>query len=107
MLALPNADVQDSARLWEYTVLVSNAAASRPLGSCTATAGTARTSGAGQASPRSTCIAARKAVWGSGHAEDTHYVRVHMANLRKKVERDPSRPEPLLTEAGIGYSFRP
>jgi two-component system, OmpR family, KDP operon response regulator KdpE len=47
-----------------------------------------------------------KAVWGPGHAEDTHYVRVHMANLRKKVEVDPSMPKHLLTEAGIGYRFR-
>ena len=47
-----------------------------------------------------------KAVWGPGHAEDTHYVRVHMANLRKKVEVDPSMPRYLLTEAGIGYRFR-
>ena len=47
-----------------------------------------------------------KAVWGPGHAEDTHYVRVHMANLRKKVEDDPSRPSYLLTEAGVGYRFR-
>jgi two-component system, OmpR family, KDP operon response regulator KdpE len=47
-----------------------------------------------------------KAVWGPGHADDTHYVRVHMANLRKKVEDDPSRPRHLLTEAGVGYRFR-
>ena len=47
-----------------------------------------------------------KAVCGPGHAEDTHYVRVHMANLRKKVEVDPSMPRYLLTEAGIGYRFR-
>ncbi len=47
------------------------------------------------------------AVWGPGHAKDTHYVRVHMANLRKKVEDDPSMPRHLLTEAGIGYRFRP
>lgn len=47
-----------------------------------------------------------KAVWGPGHAQDTHYVRVHMANLRKKVEVDPSMPRHLLTEAGIGYRFR-
>jgi len=46
-----------------------------------------------------------KAVWGPGHAEDTHYVRVHMANLRKKVEARPSMPEHILTEAGIGYRF--
>ena len=48
-----------------------------------------------------------KAVWGPGHVEDTHYVRVHMANLRKKVEDDASMPRHLLTEAGIGYRFRP
>jgi two-component system KDP operon response regulator KdpE len=46
-----------------------------------------------------------KALWGPSHAEDTHYVRVHMANLRKKVEKDPSRPRHLLTEVGIGYRF--
>ena len=44
-------------------------------------------------------------VWGPGHAEDTHYVRVHMANLRKKIEADASRPKHLITEAGIGYRF--
>lgn len=46
-----------------------------------------------------------KAVWGPGHSQDTHYVRVHMANLRKKVEIHPSMPEHLITEAGIGYRF--
>lgn len=45
------------------------------------------------------------AVWGPGHAGDTHYVRVHMANLRKKIETDPSRPRYLLTETGVGYRF--
>ncbi len=45
------------------------------------------------------------AVWGPGHASDTHYVRVHMANLRKKIERDSTRPIHLLTETGIGYRF--
>lgn len=44
-------------------------------------------------------------LWGPAHAEQTHYVRVHMANLRKKVEPDPSRPRWLLTETGIGYRF--
>jgi two-component system KDP operon response regulator KdpE len=46
-----------------------------------------------------------KVVWGPGHAEDTHYVRVHMANLRKKIEVDPSMPRHVITEAGIGYRF--
>ena len=48
-----------------------------------------------------------KAVWGPGHTEDTHYVRVHMANLRKKVENNASIPRHLRTEAGIGYRFVP
>lgn len=47
-----------------------------------------------------------KAVWGPGHAEDVHYVRVHMANLRKKLEADPNRPQWLLTEAGVGYRLK-
>ena len=48
-----------------------------------------------------------RGIWGPGHAEDGHYVRVHMANLRKKVEDDASMPRHLLTEVGIGYRFRP
>ena len=46
-----------------------------------------------------------KVVWGPGHAEDSHYVRVHMANLRKKIEIDASMPKHILTESGIGYRF--
>lgn len=46
-----------------------------------------------------------KAVWGPGHAEDQHYVRVHMNNLRKKLEAVPSQPRHLLTETGVGYRF--
>jgi two-component system, OmpR family, KDP operon response regulator KdpE len=48
-----------------------------------------------------------KAVWGPGHAEDVHYVRVHMGNLRKKIEADPSRPRWILTQTGVGYRFSP
>ncbi len=48
-----------------------------------------------------------KVVWGPGHAQDTHYVRVHMANLRKKIEVNPSMPAHLITEAGVGYRFVP
>lgn len=44
-------------------------------------------------------------VWGAGHAESTHYVRVHMANLRKKIEESASAPKHLITESGIGYRF--
>lgn len=42
-------------------------------------------------------------VWGPGHAERTHYLRVHMANLRKKLEDDPARPRHLITELQVGY----
>jgi two-component system, OmpR family, KDP operon response regulator KdpE len=45
-------------------------------------------------------------VWGPGYANQTHYVRVHMAELRKKIERDPSRPKWLVTEPGVGYRLR-
>jgi two-component system KDP operon response regulator KdpE len=48
-----------------------------------------------------------KAVWGPHHAEDTHYLRVYMGQLRKKLEADPSQPAHLLTETGIGYRFVP
>jgi two-component system KDP operon response regulator KdpE len=47
-----------------------------------------------------------KAVWGPGHLEDMHYVRVHMANLRKKIEAQPSMPRHLITETGVGYRFK-
>jgi two-component system KDP operon response regulator KdpE len=47
------------------------------------------------------------AVWGPHHVEDTHYVRVYMANLRKKLEPEPSQPRHLVTETGIGYRFSP
>jgi two-component system KDP operon response regulator KdpE len=44
-------------------------------------------------------------VWGPGHDSDTHYLRVHMANLRKKVEAKPEQPQFLRTESGVGYRF--
>ncbi|HXS16719.1 MAG TPA: response regulator [Polyangiaceae bacterium] len=47
-----------------------------------------------------------KEVWGPAYAAHTHYVRVHMAELRKKVEADPSRPKLLVTEPGVGYRLR-
>lgn len=47
------------------------------------------------------------AVWGPNHAEDTHYVRVYMGQLRKKIEADPAQPRHLVTETGIGYRFVP
>jgi two-component system KDP operon response regulator KdpE len=45
-------------------------------------------------------------VWGPGHAEQTHYLRVYMAQLRHKLERDPARPRYLVTEPGVGYRLR-
>jgi two-component system KDP operon response regulator KdpE len=48
-----------------------------------------------------------KAVWGPGHTEDIHYVRVHMANVRKKVEHNAAMPRHLITESGVGYRFVP
>lgn len=45
-------------------------------------------------------------VWGPGHVEQTHYLRVYMAQLRRKIEADSARPKLLLTEPGIGYRLR-
>ncbi|MFI6485535.1 response regulator [Nonomuraea sp. NPDC050663] len=46
-------------------------------------------------------------VWGRTHIKETHYLRQYMAQLRKKLERDPSRPAHLITESGMGYRFVP
>ncbi|MRD72827.1 two-component system response regulator KdpE [Rhodocyclus tenuis] len=46
-----------------------------------------------------------KAVWGPSHVEDSHYVRVYMGFLRKKIEDDPTRPRHIFTESGVGYRF--
>jgi len=48
-----------------------------------------------------------KAVWGPSHTTDTPYLRVFMGGLRKKVEVDPSQPQHLVTETGVGYRFIP
>ncbi len=42
-------------------------------------------------------------VWGPGHTEQAHYLRVYMAHLRHKLEAEPARPRYLLTEPGVGY----
>ena len=44
-----------------------------------------------------------KEVWGPHAVHEPHYVRVFMANLRKKLEDNPSRPQLLVTEQGVGY----
>jgi two-component system, OmpR family, KDP operon response regulator KdpE len=46
-------------------------------------------------------------VWGPAYEGETGYLRVHLANLRRKIEPDPSRPRYLITEPGIGYRFTP
>jgi two-component system KDP operon response regulator KdpE len=46
-------------------------------------------------------------VWGPAYAEQTNYLRVYMATLRRKLETDAARPRHLLTEAGRGYRFEP
>ncbi|KUL22824.1 response regulator [Actinoplanes awajinensis] len=46
-------------------------------------------------------------VWGPGYDTETNYLRVHLANLRHKLEPDPARPRYLITEPGIGYRFTP
>ncbi len=46
-----------------------------------------------------------KEVWGYGYIEQTQYLRVFVAQLRKKIEDDPVKPRLLLTESGIGYRF--
>ena len=46
-------------------------------------------------------------VWGPGYEKETHYLRVYLGQLRRKLETDPSRPRHLITEPGLGYRFEP
>jgi two-component system KDP operon response regulator KdpE len=45
-------------------------------------------------------------VWGPSAADENHYVRVYMNQLRQKLESDPAKPKYLLTEIGVGYRLR-
>ena len=45
-------------------------------------------------------------VWGPEYGQETHYLRVHVAHIRAKLEPDPSRPQYLITEPGVGYRLR-
>jgi two-component system KDP operon response regulator KdpE len=45
-------------------------------------------------------------IWGPNNTEQTHYLRVHMAALRRKIEADAARPRWLTTEPGVGYRLR-
>ena len=44
-----------------------------------------------------------KAVWGDTYAEDTHYIRVYVGQLRRKIEPNPTQPKYIITESGVGY----
>ncbi len=44
-------------------------------------------------------------VWGISRSNETNYLRVYMAQLRRKLETDPSHPRYLITESGMGYRF--
>lgn len=46
-----------------------------------------------------------RAVWGQHHGQYVQTLRVHIGHIRQKIERDPSRPQYILTEPGIGYRF--
>jgi len=45
-------------------------------------------------------------VWGPGHSEQGHYLRIYVGRLRQKLEMDPTQPQHLLTETGVGYRFQ-
>ena len=45
-------------------------------------------------------------VWGPGYEDETHYLRVHFAHVRAKIEPDPSNPRFVITEPGIGYRLQ-
>jgi two-component system KDP operon response regulator KdpE len=47
-----------------------------------------------------------RAVWGPGAANDTHYLRVYIGQLRQKIEDDPAQPRHIITESGVGYRLR-
>lgn len=46
-------------------------------------------------------------VWGPGYSDETHYLRVYSAQLRRKLEEDPARPRHIITQPGMGYIFEP
>jgi two-component system KDP operon response regulator KdpE len=46
-----------------------------------------------------------KEVWGNSYSDQTQYLRVFVAQLRKKIENDPNRPKFIITESGVGYRF--
>jgi two-component system KDP operon response regulator KdpE len=47
-----------------------------------------------------------KEIWGMSAIEHTHYLRIYIAQLRHKLEKDPSRPQMIITEPGVGYRLK-
>jgi two-component system, OmpR family, KDP operon response regulator KdpE len=45
-------------------------------------------------------------VWGPSYQENAHYLRIYMSQLRQKLEADPTQPQFLLTESGVGYRLK-
>jgi two-component system KDP operon response regulator KdpE len=46
-----------------------------------------------------------RAVWGPNYQGETHYLRVYIGQLRRKIEKNPTQPHYIMTEAGVGYRF--
>jgi two-component system KDP operon response regulator KdpE len=44
-----------------------------------------------------------KAIWGPNYQDETHYLRIYIGQLRRKIEADPSQPSYIVTESGVGY----
>ena len=103
----PADQVQSSARC------VVDLAAPRPCPGTASRSGSPPPSGgcwrSWSATPASWCGGRRllTEVWGPGYEQSGHYLRFHMAGLRRKLEDDPARPQHLLTEPGMGYRFQP
>jgi two-component system, OmpR family, KDP operon response regulator KdpE len=47
-----------------------------------------------------------RTVWGNAYESETHLLRVNVSNLRRKIERDPAKPQHIITEPGVGYRLR-
>ena len=47
-----------------------------------------------------------RTVWGNAYESETHLLRVNVSNLRRKIERDPAKPQHIITEPGVGYRLK-